>query len=36
MSLQRLFEKSENISVVIFVSLLVVAHFVLLRLFEVI
>lgn len=36
MSLQRLFEKSENLSVLVFVSLLVAAHYVLLRLLEII
>lgn len=34
MSLQSIFEKNENTAVVIFVALLVVAHYVLLKLFE--
>lgn len=36
MSLQRLFEKSENSAVIVFVFILVVAHYVLLRLFEIV
>lgn len=34
MNLQRIFEKSENTAVVIFVAILVVGHYVLLRLIE--
>jgi hypothetical protein len=34
MSLQNLFEKHENVAVAVFVTLLVVAHYVLLRLIE--
>lgn len=36
MSLQNIFEKNENVAVAIFVALLVVAHYVLLKLIEVI